>query len=558
MLPSDSPRIGWVLCDEQAIALTTVLASAASRAQWLARGWRQPGRIRCACVPGGLPLGVKYYAAWGTYALYPLHRTDPGRHHPACPLGYRPGSRRVLTLPALTPPQSNAPSQPESTQPIPEPVPTPPAEIITLRPSWPTWHWLTPPQSMNRIKHPAQPESALPVRRARPTRPRAALRLVLDLLWREAGLLEWQPAFTGRRTIAVVAARLRSAAARLRIRDQCLADWLYLAGLPPDHAGLPPPPAWTRWWAQLAPTPRGRCRLGYILGLWRETRIGPPEPPSQASDSANTTLTQAKPSATWTRLFMRGWPVGLDLAYDQWVHEQQRWELVAPATPSSHPASLRIIADPARPVVLLILVQRHGMRLLVRALAARHVTDTTCWIPCESHAERQLIQHLVTRQRAFYKPLPCTVAPDEAAVMGIPDIVLLDRQDRCVLEVLGRLRDPAYTARWATKCAAYERRQQAYWTWDPQTQPTIPPLPPADPSRPRAGGRATPRAGGRAAAKTSNQIASHADSHAAPEAGDPDTDRPPAGVHHSPSPFPQPTTHCPIEPPLSTYSGAQR
>ncbi len=422
---------GWLWIAGRVVAVEAVLATPVTRARWLGGQGGRRDLVRCLCVPGGIPLGVKYYEPYGTYALYPLKRHDPGRHASACPLGFAPGSRAGLTATVGR------------------------AACVTERqgryevqPGWPLRH-AAPRPRMSRESPPAAP--GVPrVRRLRPAG--ASLRTLLEILWRLAALHYWQPDFDGKRDYATVAARLLQAGERVTLRGEPLAAWLYLppAYRPADRELL----RRTRqeWLAKLKPDADGAFTYGYLLGQWRETVSGPGD--------------------GLVSLRLRHTPLAARMPAGLWREALERWRLGA-----------SIESDgawrPSWPVWWLALVRVEGSVVSVCELAALSLTDERSWLPCESEWERQVLRRLVEERRVFVKPLQAGglgLAPGEL----LPDAVLLDRRDRCVLEVLGRLSDPDYAARWREKAARYLQDGRPCWVWDPGRQREMPAFPPPD------------------------------------------------------------------------------
>jgi hypothetical protein len=292
---------------------------------------------------------------------------------------------------------------------------------------------------------------------------RATLLSLLELLWRIAGLHYWRPTFEGKREYATVVARLGAAAERIRLRDQPLVEWFYCPPpfSPNQTAALARPR--DAWLARLAPAADGSFVYGYLLGLWRS--------------SART------PDRQHVTLHLRHTPMPITVSAADWIQQVQRWGLRIGITPAltTRAASELPIDPPSWPVVWLARVQWDGYWLIAHDLAALALTDTHSWLPCDSVPERQLLQRLVAERRTFVKPLEAGgLALRDDAV--IPDVVLLDRRDRPVLEVLDRMDDPAAAVH-GRKPAAWDRaRRRPVWTWDPTREPTIPPLPPPDPS----------------------------------------------------------------------------
>jgi hypothetical protein len=418
--------IGWLAIAGRSVRLSDVVATATSRARWLAPHRGRSGAVACLCAPDPIPLGVKYYAPYGTYALYALRRQDPARHAPGCPLGFEPGSRADGGI-AL----GAAPCVVEA------------ARGYELTPGWPLWEG--PPSGRNTEPRPAPLPAAPSVRR--PAAGRAAPLTLLELLWRVAGLHYWQPAFAGEREYEMVARRIGAAAARVTLRGRPLRDWLYVP--PPYHPSRAPALAAERraWLDRLAPTAKGAVPYGYVIGVWRGVGV---------QDGA-------------ARLFLRHCPLPLIMPEDRWRTERARWNLGAEAQ----------AGPPPWPVAWLAIVRREREDLAIRDLAALALADERTWLPCASEYERRLIRQLATAGRRFVKPLAAGgLGLDETGLL--PDLVLLDRRDRCALEVLGRLDDPAYAKAWEEKARRYRASGRAYWAWDPRREPDPPPVPPPD------------------------------------------------------------------------------
>lgn len=372
-------------------------------------------------------MGVKYYRPLALYALYPLRREDPGRHASDCPLGYPPGSRADLRVAAAGPP---AVVEREG--------------VLVIEPAWPLSEGASRPRLGAEVS--PGPDHAGGLRRGAG---QASLLTMLEVLWRTAGLHYWQPGFAGERDYGLVSHRLRQAMHRVRLRGMAVREWVYCP--PPYHPGQQAELLTERaaWWARLAPMPDGHAPSGYWLGLWRAVE-----------DVGN----------GWVVLRLRHCPLRGMLSAAAWREQAARWGVAPDRVPSW-------------PVVWLLRVCRAREtgpdQVWIRDLAALHLADETCWVPVASAPERALVQALVAQRRIFVKPLA-------AAGVGwpsgepMPDVVLLDRRDRCALEVVGRLADRAYAVRWRQKEAQYRETGRAYWAWRVEEQSSCPPLPPPD------------------------------------------------------------------------------
>lgn len=422
---------GWLWIAGRVVSVEAVLATPVTRARWLGRVHERRDPVRCLCVPGGIPLGVKYYEPYGTYALYPLKRHDPGRHAPACPLGFVPGSRAGLTVTL-----SGAACVTER------------EGRYEVQPGWPLRH--APPRERAAAGASLPTPSAPRVRRQRSAG--ASLQTLLEVLWRLAALHYWQPDFDGKRGYETVAARLFQAAERVTLRGEPLASWLYLPPVYQPSRQEALRCARERWLAKLRPDADGAFMYGYLLGQWRETVSGPED--------------------GLVSLRVRHAPLDARMPVEQWRESLRRWRLVGSVASDE-------LWRPSWPVWWLALVRVERAQVHVCELAALSLTDERSWLPCESEPERRVLRRLVEERRMFVKPLQAGglgLAPDEL----LPDVVLLDRRDRCVLEVLGRLSDPEYAARWREKAARYLQDGRPCWVWDPERQPKMPALPPPD------------------------------------------------------------------------------
>lgn len=418
--------IGWLAIAGRSVRLSDVVATATSRARWLAPHRGRSGAVACLCAPDPIPLGVKYYAPYGTYALYALRRQDPARHAPGCPLGFAPGSRADGGIARGR---------------VPCVVETP--QGYDLSPAWPLWEGA--PGARSTEPWPAKAPAGPSVRR--PTAGRAAPLTLLELLWWLSGLHYWQPAFAGERGYETVVRRLVAAAARVTLRGHPLRDRMYVP--PPYRPSRAAALSAERraWLERLSPASGGAAPYGYVIGVWRGVLV----------------------RDGFACLLMRHCPLRLVLPVERWRAERARWNLGADL----------LAGPPPWPVVWLAIVRRERDALAIRDLAALALVDEDTWLPCASDPERRLLRRLVAAGRRVVKPLAAGgLGLEETG--RLPDVVLLDRRDRCALEVLGRLDEPAYARAWAEKARRYRASGRAYWTWDPRREPDPPPVPPPD------------------------------------------------------------------------------
>lgn len=413
---------GHLMIGQEKVAIDAVLASRETRRRWLADAHRTSDPVRCLCVEPPIAMGVKCYMPHGTYTIYHLARNDPARHAPGCLFHFVPGSRssRCVSLHNQT------------------------ASVLTthdgvqIRPSWALRDRSTDSRQPCRIQIDLGWSAG-----CRVSSNRASLRTLLEVLWQRAGLCYWHPSLTGRRPYATVVARLMRAARAVSLDAYHLAPLLYIP--PPYHPDRKRQiqAHYAAWWSQVT----DRSLLRYVLGAWRGLRI----------------------QGERTHILLRHTQLTLPLPTAQWSRVARLLRL----PDRSCDADAQLGWPP--PIVWLAAVRCERQDIAVQVLAALPVADCDNWIPCESDYERQLIKRLVADRRIFAKPLQAGQASEIR-----PDIVLLDRRDRCYLEVLGRWSDRRYIERWRRKSVQYARRQQAYWTWTPATQPAIPPLPPAE------------------------------------------------------------------------------
>ncbi|MDZ7344780.1 MAG: DUF1173 domain-containing protein [candidate division KSB1 bacterium] len=424
-------RPGYLLIGHKIVSIADVLASRESRRKWLSRSHGLTDAVRCLCATPCVPMGVKHYATYGTYSLYHLARNDPARHAPGCIFHFVPGSR----------------CDPRETVHDVTPSVLQDANGVHIRPSWSVWDGPTKLRRYCR-DHGANAERFDGLRVSENG---ASLRTLLEILWQQAGLCYWHPSLETHRTYATVTSRLARVARSVFIEKHNLASLLYIP--PPYHPSAKhrAQSCYDTWFLYQAARSEttGKMLVQYVLGICRAIRH----------------------HADQVHVLFKHTTMRLPVPLDRWTSLAHLLRIPDHA----HQAD----TVPSWPIVFLAAVRCETQRkndpdgLMVRELTAIHLSDDECWIPCESGHERRLIQRLVADRRIFIKPLQAGRSNFEAR----PDIVLLDRQDRCCLEVLGYANDPQYAARWLKKSEKYARHGQAYWTWDPHAQPAIPTLP---------------------------------------------------------------------------------
>jgi hypothetical protein len=284
--------------------------------------------------------------------------------------------------------------------------------------------------------------------RQRTPAPRGRLRSLLEVLWSQAELNFWRPAFARKRHYGVVSHRLREVAATLQLRGHDLAPLLYVPPPYRPHREEELRAGRDRWLSNLTQNPKnGRKWYGYLVGIVKHV----------ARQDGSFILKCAH------------FQLPLHVAAEAWEQYADAWLDMAPQDAFT----------PEHPIAFIARVERtdaaREIRLEVRDFAALHLSDGSSWIPVNSGHERHLVRSLLAAQRTFRKPL----AIEEQGEGLLPDVILEDRADRTHLEVLGMMNHAVYAERWRQKQARYEQLGQALWWWDPQATPQPPPLPPA-------------------------------------------------------------------------------
>ncbi|BAU49836.1 hypothetical protein SVA_3288 [Sulfurifustis variabilis] len=412
------------LPDRRRIALSEIERSREHRAHYLGPSHGKAGDVLCLCRSEGIPMGVGHRSVpHDTYYLYPLQRSDPARHALGCP-------HRMVEQQAEASGDAAGP-----------PVVEIRGDRINLNLAAPLYRASSAAGAGDTDD---EPKSG----RLRAPAPRGRLRSLLEVLWSQAELNIWRPAFARKRHYGVVSHRLREVAATLQLRAHDLAPLLYVP--PPYHpdreeelrAGR------DRWLSNLTQNPKnGRQWYGYLVGIVKHV---------ERQDGSFI-------------LKCAHFPLPLHVAAKAWEQYADVWLDMAPQDAFT----------PEHPIAFIARVERtdaaREIRLDVRDFAALPLSDGSSWIPVDSGHERQLVRSLLATQRTFRKPL----AIEEQGDRLLPDVILEDRADRMHLEVLGMMNHAVYAERWRQKQARYEQLGQALWWWDPQATPQPPPLPPA-------------------------------------------------------------------------------
>lgn len=412
------------LPDRRRIALSEIERSREHRAHYLGPSHGKDGDVLCMCRSEGIPMGVGHRSVpHDTYYLYPLHRSDPARHALGC-------SHRMVEQQAEASGNAAGP-----------PVVEIRGDRINLNLAAPLYRASSAAGTGDTDDEPKSSRLRAPV-------PRGRLRSLLEVLWSQAGLNLWRPAFARKRHYGVVSHRLREVAAILQLRAHDLEPLLYVP--PPYHpdreearrAGR------NQWLANLTENPKnGRKWYGYLVGVVKHV---------EQQDGSFI-------------LKCAHFPLPLYVAAKAWEQYADAWLDMAPQDAFT----------PEHPIAFIARVERtdrpREIRLDVRDFEALHLSDDSSWIPVDSGHERHLVQALVATHRAFRKPL----AIEEQGEGLLSDLILEDRADRVHLEVLGMMSHPVYAERWREKQARYEQLGQVLWWWDPQATPQLPALPPA-------------------------------------------------------------------------------
>jgi len=264
---------------------------------------------------------------------------------------------------------------------------------------------------------------------------------LLHLVWTQAGLNLWHPAWRDSRKPLTVASRIRSAASRIRTSKLQLDEILVTASF--RKGGLK-----EKGEAAISRAKDGSLRLVCIAPLqqYKAKWTGKSVPMESALALPMVTMSDAVWNQT-SRRFAReiaAWEAGASIvAVGQFAMvgtpERSRWEW--------------------------------------QEVALMRVTERG--IPVDSSYEDTMESKLASEDRAFEKPLRFDA--DEAEVL--PDFILLDTDPETVIEVFG-MNTPEYATRRDAKLAYYQANQSkvALWIWDAHTDPharRINPLPSA-------------------------------------------------------------------------------
>lgn len=412
------------LPDRRRIALSEIERSREQRARYLEPWHGNAGDVLCLCRSQGIPMGVGHRSVpHHTYYLYPLHRSDPPRHALGCP------HRMVEEQTPAFADMSGVP-------------------VVEIRGDRINLNLAAPLYRASPAGGRGDQKEAPKAERQRAPVPRGKLRSLLEILWSQAELNLWRPAFARKRRYGVVSRRLREVAAGLLVRGHELAPLLYVP--PPYHAHCEDELRAGReeWLANLKENPRnGRRWYGYLVGIVKHV---------EQHDEI-------------FLLRCAHFPVPLHVATKDWEEYADVWLNMSPQERFT----------PEHPIAFVARIERtdsqREVRLDLRDFATLHLSDDSSWIPVDSRHERHLVRALVAAHRAFRKPL----AIEEQGDGLLPDVILEDRPDRTHLEVLGMMSHPVYAERWREKQARYEQVGQAFWCWDPLATPQLPPLPPA-------------------------------------------------------------------------------
>lgn len=403
--------------DAHHVRLSLINASNAARRRYLRHFHRSRDKVRCLCQGApGISMGVALrQRPTETYYLYHLHDNDGLRHSPHCP-NYH--------VPQTTPEAGASPTRA---------VVQRGAEFTNFNLIDPTYQ--APPSSGA-----AANRNIADTNRRRPSN-RGRLLTLLEALWIDAGLCQWNPGFEGKRHYGLVQHFVSKVAARYSVQR-----------IPLKSRFLMPPPytaqrkeqcnaALARFLDAIAPrSGHAKTLHGYVVGL----------------------LSDVDTNEGWLRLAhlaprLTGQASVIASAVNRWGLVARQSIVLACVEAGTH--------------------AQHRSVLRVISLAALQLSSTLSWIPVDSSHERALCDHLIAQKRAFDKPLGTTNLLGRSTLPAnlLPDFVLTDMHPPIYMEVLGMMDNEEYAAHAEQKRQAYRDLRSATWWWD--TRNPQPPLP---------------------------------------------------------------------------------
>ncbi len=414
------------LPDARRIALSIIESDSGTRSRYLARYHGNAGNVLCLCRYEGIPMGVAHRETpQNTYYLYPLHRSDPLRHAPACPHHFTPSTKDTEG----------------------EPPTLPVVEVrdnkVNININAPLYRGQARGELSDAEKE--QEEAEKKESKRTPEPPGKPLSL-LEFLWSQAQINIWRPFFAHKRSYAVIHRRLLEVAANLQIRRNDLAPLFYCP--PPYHPDREEGIRKGRdvFLSHLAIRPNGRKWYGYVVGQLKTVEV------TERNDYV---------------IRLAHFPMKLHMSSKDWEALRNRW-FAGQDSPE----------DPEHPIFILAHVERHEGKkhpwLYAHDIACLFLSDKESFLPVRTGPERYLAQRLVAEQRAFRKPLAVEM---EGQGAPLPSFILEDRDDRVHLEIVDETSAPDAKTRREEREAVYQALGQSAWWWDIEHDPDVPPLP---------------------------------------------------------------------------------
>ncbi len=289
----------------------------------------------------------------------------------------------------------------------------------------------------------AAPVDALPVIRkdgSRKSQPAMRLLGLLHLLWSEADLNQWRPAWVGKRSTSRIHWWLNAAASQINAGKVPLSDVLLVA------AGAAGGQDEKRNSGRVAQAIARKSRMLVIAPL---ATFSPERELSISKKLAISGFHGIPP------LFMQN---------TMWSTVTRRFVNATAAWRSGHRVVAIAQVEPK--------LGTRGAVANVVDMALMAVTEN--WIPVDSSYERIIANRLSEQGRAFSKPLRFEADND----VVFPDFILLDTPAEVPMEVFGRT-DEAYEARKAEKDAYYRTHYgiDGWWSWNAAADPEATSIP---------------------------------------------------------------------------------
>lgn len=261
-------------------------------------------------------------------------------------------------------------------------------------------------------------------RSTKPQRRSAGLLALLEYAWEQAGLNVWPG--TGSRGWSACWSQLTTELADCRINGKAAADLLHVMERWDPARKAEILGAFEAWQARLTPTAAGKPR-GILIGELKshgESKYG-----------------------------------GKLVLHQNTQAHFMSAELYARLQASFGSALAATEKAEQRCIVVMLVEKSRSNYLTVIDIAA--MLANRQFLPCDSSHEVTMADHLVSRGRAFRKPLRHI---GRAAVH--PDFVLTDVNPEVVIEVLGMTGNPEYETRLAAKRQHYRERGILFIEWD--------------------------------------------------------------------------------------------